>query len=55
MKIPVTCRNLGHAQSTVVAYWSNYIKDAILKTDLETLAKVHNGKQFSQMKRSILL
>nr|PNR53805.1 hypothetical protein PHYPA_007480 [Physcomitrium patens] len=36
-------RNLGHAQSTVVAYWSNYIKDAILKTDLETLAKVHNG------------
>lgn len=37
------CRDLNHAENTVIAYWFKYCPDALEKHDFETLAKIHKG------------
>lgn len=37
------CRELEHAEQTVVSYWLKYCPDAVLTHDWEALAKTHNG------------
>ncbi|KAH9574298.1 hypothetical protein CY35_01G049700 [Sphagnum magellanicum] len=39
----ILCRDLEHAENTVIAYWLKYCPDALVRGDWETLAKVHNG------------
>eukprot|EP00850_Spirogloea_muscicola_P004637 SM000020S05987 [mRNA] locus=s20:238817:245684:- [translate_table: standard] len=37
------CRDLEHAETTVVHYWLKYCPEAVATHDWETLAKTHNG------------
>eukprot|EP00850_Spirogloea_muscicola_P017630 SM000153S01619 [mRNA] locus=s153:345857:352583:- [translate_table: standard] len=37
------CRDLEHAETTVVNYWLKYCPEAVATHDWETLAKTHNG------------
>ncbi|XP_024517734.1 uncharacterized protein LOC9657483 [Selaginella moellendorffii] len=37
------CRDLEHAENTVVAYWMRYCSEALTQHDWEILAKIHNG------------
>jgi hypothetical protein len=39
------CRNVDHAEETVIQYWSIYCPKALETHDFETLAKVHNGRK----------
>eukprot|EP00250_Pteridium_aquilinum_P007944 c17547_g2_i1 orf=2-700(-) len=37
------CRDLNHAENTVIAYWLKYCPEAVERHDFETLAKIHKG------------
>lgn len=37
------CNRLEYSRKVVKAYWKRYARSALLKGDLQTLARVHNG------------
>eukprot|EP00850_Spirogloea_muscicola_P013831 SM000096S24860 [mRNA] locus=s96:101630:108529:- [translate_table: standard] len=43
------CRDLEHAETTVVNYWLKYCPEAVATHDWETLAKTHNGTDYKEV------